>query len=74
MVPCANEWMDLIERVDLEPEHPNHPNGPYSYLLAEEFAKPSYLACQTCVEHSIPCEGENEGGWKAFDDLELMTK
>uniref|UniRef100_A0A6U9R5J7 Uncharacterized protein n=1 Tax=Picocystis salinarum TaxID=88271 RepID=A0A6U9R5J7_9CHLO len=74
MVPCANDWMDLIERADLELQHPNDPNGLHSYLLAKGFAKPPLLACQLWVQHCIPCEEENEEGCKAVDDLELMTK
>ena len=74
MLPCADEWMDLIERADLELQHPNHPNRLHSYLLAKGFAKPPLLACQLWVQHCIWCEEENDEGCKAADDLKLMTK
>lgn len=74
MVPCADDWMDLIERADVALKHPNNPNGLHSYLLAKGFAKPPLLACQLWVQHCIPCEEENEEGCKAVDDLELLTK
>lgn len=74
LVPCADEWMDLVERADKELQHPNDPERLHRYLLTKGFAKPPLLACQLWVQHCRSCERKNEDGRTALDDLELMTK